>query len=207
MKWNAAGVYHELMKAQLLVAVLVCGNVVVHAQTQPPASWLDKPFVIWNKAGASVPMAPLTRANRDRILATCTESLLTSTPAERALSDAGWIPFLNFDQKIEQGDIEIVGGMAGVDGMCRPTGYNLFVFAGGRFAGTLSPVPMISRTDASSGAVRIIGPENISAEFVRYTEKDALCCPSSRVTVRFRINRLSAPVVAPTELRTTRSTK
>jgi len=37
-------------------------------------------------------------------------------------------------------------------------------------------------------------------EFARYTEKDPLCCPSSRSTVRFRIDRTNAgAVVVPIE--------
>ena len=96
--------------------------------------------------------------------------------------------------------------MTGGDGMCRPTGYNIFVFVGGRFAGTLSPAAMNSRDDASSGAVRILGADSLSAEFARYAaQKDALCCPSSRVTVRYRIDRAGAgPVVVPVEVRVTR---
>ncbi len=37
------------------------------------------------------------------------------------------------------GDGEVVLGRSGVDGMCRPLGYQGFVFVGGRFAGTLAP--------------------------------------------------------------------
>ncbi len=88
--------------------------------------------------------------------------------------------------------------------MCRPTAYNLFVFVGGRFAGVLSPMPMTSRLDSSSGVVRLPLP-GITAEFVRFTSTDPLCCPSSRVTVRYRIDRTAAgPVVAPVEVRNTR---
>ena len=53
---------------------------------------------------------------------------LGSTPAERALAAAGWIPFHNLDQQLVRDDVEIVGAMTGADGMCRPAGYNLFVF-------------------------------------------------------------------------------
>ena len=94
--------------------------------------------------------------------------------------------------------------MAGSDGMCRPTQYNVFVFVDGRFAGTLSPVLMDSRFDGSSGAVRLPLP-NVTAEFARYTPNDPMCCPSSRVTVRYRIDRTpSGAVVVPVDVRTTR---
>ena len=88
--------------------------------------------------------------------------------------------------------------------MCRPAAYNLFVFVGGRFAGVLSPMAMTSRLDSSSGVVRLPLP-GVTAEFVRFASTDPLCCPSSRMTVRYRIDRTAAgPVVAPVEVRTTR---
>jgi hypothetical protein len=94
--------------------------------------------------------------------------------------------------------------MRGADGMCRPATYNLFVFVGGRFAGVLSPTPMTSRLDSSSGVVRMPLPL-VTTEFARYASTDPLCCPSSRVTVRYRIDRTAAgPVVVPLEVRNTR---
>ena len=66
------------------------------------------------------------------------------------------------------------------------------------------PVTMSSRLDASSGAVRL-PPSGITAEFARYTTADALCCPSSRVTVGYRVDRTPAgAVVVPVEIRNTR---
>ena len=45
----------------------------------------------------------------------------------------------------------------------------------------------------------------ITAEFSRFASTDPLCCPSSRVTVRYRIDRTAAgPVVVPVEVRNTR---
>lgn len=178
-------------------------------QAQAPASapsWLDKqPLTGWNKAGAPLPRATLDAAARQRLVARCKLEVPASTPAERALADAGWIPFLNFDQSLVRDGIEIVDGMADADGMCRPMKYNIFVFVGGKFAGTLSPALMNSREDLSSGAVRILGADSISSEFSRYLDKDALCCPSSRVTVRYRVDRSGpAPAAVPTEARVTR---
>ena len=88
--------------------------------------------------------------------------------------------------------------------MCRPETYNLFAFVGGRFAGTLSPTPMTSRLDGSSGAVRMPLPD-ITAQFARFTSSDPLCCPSGHVTVRYVIKRGAAgPVVAPVEVKAAR---
>ncbi len=191
----------------LIVCVVAALSAMTSAQTRPVAvSWLDAPLASWNKVGAALSKAPITSTDRDKVMKTCDLKLGRSTPAERALADAGWIPFRNFDQQLAQGDIEIMDGMSGADGMCRPMGYNIFVFVGGSFAGTLSPNLMSSRSDASSGAVRILDADTVSAEFVRYTDKDPLCCASSRVTVRYRIDRTGRqPVVMPLDVRVTRS--
>jgi hypothetical protein len=167
-------------------------------------SWLDRALTPWNKAAAPVPGAPSADETNESIVSRCRLTPPRSTPAERAVAAAGWIPFWNFDRQLVRDEIEVVGGMRGADGMCRPALYNLFVFVGGTFAGVLSPAPMTSRLDGSSGAVRLQLP-NITAEFARYTTTDPLCCPSSRVTVRYRIDRAAAgPVVVPVEIRTTR---
>ena len=167
-------------------------------------SWLDRTLTAWNNAGAAVPKAPAAEESKASLVSRCRLTPPRSTAAERAVDAAGWIPFWNFDQQLVREDVEIVGGMSAADGMCRPSDYNLFVFVGGKFAGVLSPTSMTSRLDGSSGAVRLALP-NITAEFARYTTTDPLCCPSSRVTVRYRIDRTAAgPVVVPIDIRTTR---
>lgn len=186
--------------AALLILTLTAAG----AQNNRPESWLDRPLVTWNKPGDAVPKAPASDEANASVISRCKLTPTRSTMPERAVESAGWIPFWNFDQQLVRDDIEIVGGMRAADGMCRPVTYNLFVFVGGRFAGVLSPAPMTSRLDGSSGAVRMPLPA-ITAEFARYKADDPLCCPSSRVTVRYRIDRTSAgPVVAPVEIRTTR---
>lgn len=169
-----------------------------------PAIWLDKPVANWNTVGASLPSPPPGGdESTAEVIARCKLTPGT-TAAEKALAAAGWVPFLYFDQRLERDGVEVVGGMAASDGMCRPNQYNVFVFVDGRFAGTLSPVLMDSRFDGSSGAVRLPLP-NITAEFARYKPSDPMCCPSSRVTVRFRIDRgASGAVIVPLDVRTTR---
>jgi hypothetical protein len=168
------------------------------------ASWLDRPLVNWNTAGASLPRPADSAESVTAVISRCKLQPPRTTAAEQAVEAAGWIPFWNVDQQLVREDIEIVGGMRAADGMCRPMTYNLFVFVSGRFAGTLSPMPMMSRLDGASGAVRI-GQAMVTAEFVRYTSSDPLCCPSSRVTLSYRIERTPAgPLVAPIEVRTTR---
>jgi hypothetical protein len=167
-------------------------------------SWLDRPLANWNTAGASVPTPPTGDEAVSAVIGRCKLQPPRTTAAERAVDAAGWIPFWNVDQQLVRDDVEVVGGMRAADGMCRPMHFHLFVFVGGRFAGTLSPVFMDSRQDGSPGAVRL-APPLISAEFARYAPSDPLCCPSSRVTVRYRIEQTpTGPLVAPTEIRTTR---
>ena len=184
------------------MSLLALGN--AHAAQNFPMSWLDRPLANWNKAGDAVPKAPDGGETTASLISRCKLTPPRSTPAERAVDAAGWIPFWNVDQQLVREDVEVVGGMRGADGMCRPETYNLFVFVGGRFAGVLSPIAMSSRLDSSSGVVRLPVPM-VTVDFSRYASTDALCCPSSRVTVRYRIDRTaSGPVVEPVEVRSTR---
>lgn len=195
-------------ECSLAIAGLVfITTVAPSAQSPSAASWLDRPLTNWNKAGDPVPKAPASDEPTESAINRCQLKPPRSTTAERAVESAGWIPFWNVDQQLVRDEVEVVGGMRSADGMCRPVAYNLFVFVGGRFAGVLSPITMASRLDGSSGAVRMALPL-IAAEFARYTSADPLCCPSSRVTVRYRIDRIDrtsdGPLVVPMEVRATR---
>ena len=191
------------LTAALVATVLL--QTVLAAGQGASASWLDRPLSNWNKGGAPVPTAPQPSEPRATLIERCTLDARQPTPVGSHLAAAGWVPFLHQDQQLSQADIEIVDGMNDADGMCRPGTFNAFVFVDGRFAGTLSPVPMTSRLDGSIGAVRIISADLITAEFARYRAQDPLCCPSSRVAVRFRIDRMAPdPVVTPLDMRTTR---
>jgi hypothetical protein len=128
-----------------------------------------------------------------------------ATTAAQKLSGFGWTPYLHLDRELVRGDIEIVGGLSGVTTECAPVGFNLFVFVGGRYAGTLAPVAMTHQTDGAAGAVRLLPEGIITAEFARYTPADTPCCPSSRVTVRYHIDMgPRGPLVSPLEVRITR---
>ena len=169
-------------------------------------SWLDRPLSNWNVPGRGIPAARPADESMAELAARCSYAPLRTTAGERALADAGWVPYRIFDRQILDRDVEIIGGLAGADGMCRPVDFNVFVFVRGRFAGTLSPRQMDSRTDASvGGAIRLAQDDTITAGFSRYLDKDALCCPSSHMTVRYRIDRqAAAPVVVPESVRVTR---
>jgi hypothetical protein len=115
------------------------------AQGGSPVSWLDQPLVSWNKPGDAVPSPPRSDESTGSVIKRCQLTPPRQTDAERALEAAGWVPFWNVDQQLVRDDVEVVGGMAAADGMCRPARYNLFVFVGGKFAGVLSPTSMTSR--------------------------------------------------------------
>lgn len=193
--------------AILLVAFTIfqalAGAVQGLAQKPGNTIWLDLPLKPWNAPG-TLPHAPVPSEPLAEVSKRCDLKPLRGTAAQRAVAEAGWIPYLHFDRQIVQGEVEILGGMTGADGMCRPTGFNSFVFVANRFAGTLSPIPMISRTDGSIGPVRVAPDGTITADFARYSDNDALCCPSSHVDVRYRIDRANQPVVIPTGNPTTR---
>ena len=87
--------------------------------------------------------------------------------------------------------------------MCRPVGYQQFVFVNGIFAGTISPNLMNSRADGFLFQTDIENPSRLKALFARYTKDDALCCPSRTSKVTYRIDvKNKTPLVVPINVRT-----
>jgi hypothetical protein len=175
-----------------LVAVLLVAASQVHASpiqvAQADASWLDNPTASgWNSPGAAIPVAtddPTGFGSDPRCAAS--DGRWAETPQDQALVDAGWALFST--HRAGWG-IDVVQATTGYDGMCRPVGYQAFVFVDGAFAGTISPEPMSSRTDGA-GSVIDVRDAQLSARFVRYAPTDALCCPSlGAVTVEYTIER------------------
>jgi hypothetical protein len=158
-------------------------------------SWLDAPLAGWNQPGQPVTQAP--PGNIALADPRCVQlSRPPQTPEDRAVVAAGWTlqgPFTGGWGAV------IVQGLTDYDGMCRPVGYNYFVFVDGAFAGTLAPAPMAARTDGAAQDVRLGFSGDLTATFVRYAPTDPLCCPSGPdVLVRYRIDRTpSGPVVVP----------
>ncbi|MBV9580723.1 MAG: LppP/LprE family lipoprotein [Chloroflexi bacterium] len=162
------------------------------------SSWLDQPLSNWNQAGMDVPQAPaMDPSTNPQCLP---QKRPIDTSADQALSDAGWTLFSSY---AAGWDTYVVRGLSGYDGMCRPLGYNVFVFVNGQFAGTISPSTMDSRTDGT-GDVRFFGArDSITAEFQRYAATDPLCCPSGTDTVSYQINRTpGGPVLVPQSVST-----
>ncbi|MGH7331653.1 MAG: LppP/LprE family lipoprotein [Candidatus Rokuibacteriota bacterium] len=162
--------------------------------------WLDQIAANWNRPGASVPPAPVAGGAASN-LTRCGETARPPTlVADRAARAAGWTLF---GPAQVFAATTVVMAMADVDGMCRPLQYQAFVFVDGRLAGTLSPLPMDSRTDGALSVVRLFRADELVAEFARYTPTDALCCPSRTSTVSYRIERGSrGAMVTPVSIST-----
>ena len=156
-------------------------------------SWLDGDLASWNTPGMVIPAAPETGGEPDP---RCTER---ERPAETAEDDAlvaaGWRLFLPYQRGWA---VTLVSGLAGYDGMCRPMGYQHFVFVDGLLAGTVSPDPMDSRSDGAADAVNLWFSDQLSATFRRYTADDPLCCPSGSTAVDYTIvSTPDGPVLNP----------
>jgi hypothetical protein len=153
--------------------VIVAATVTVAAQTSIPTSSLsaDAYLALEKRCGTLKAASP--------------ESLV-------ALRRARWVPFLHLDQAIARDGIEVVGGMSSATPGCAPESFNLFVFAGGSFAGTVSQTTMTPSRDRAAGAVRIAGTDTLTVEFARYMPGDPECCPSSRERVSYRIEKTGA---------------
>ena len=191
-----------------LAGALMASCVTVSAQAG--TGWLDRPMTSWNQPSAGVPASGITADSGAALARRCGFSVplkpdTTSTPASTstdAVRRAGWVPFLHLDQAIARDDVEVIGGMTAASPGCEPILFNLFAFAGGRFAGTVSPTPMTPSRDGAAGAVRITGTNALTVEFARYAAGDSECCPSSRVRVTYRIDKTGAgPTLIATDAR------
>ncbi len=181
---------------QMLALALAAGLALalLPASTRADGAWLDEPQPAqWNQPRMAVPVAP-ERTPDDLINPRCLERVRPPETAEdRALVEAGW--YLSGAYQAGWG-VKIITGAGGFDGMCRPVGYNDFVFVDGIFAGTVSPVIMNSRTDGASARAFIADSDRITVQFVRYAPEDPLCCASRSTSASYRVDFSSgAPVL------------
>jgi hypothetical protein len=184
------------------------------ATMAPSQAWLDaRAPSNWNVPGAAISAAPpwrvdgrIVKGGKDPELLSGGRCASTVQPAagaaERAVSARGWLIARVVPALPNSGAWTVVMGISGADGMCRPLGYQLFTFHDGSFVGTLSPHLMDARTDASFVALRPAGPNTLQANFLRYADQDALCCPHATTRVTFSIVNGRRPVIAPTASRT-----
>jgi hypothetical protein len=189
---------HGISAAALLAAAFLASAIGVDAQA---GSWLDAPPRAFNAAGMAVPKAPpsVTPAG-DRCRG---QERPAATPEEAQLAAAGWRLESYWRTPPTVGDVAVVLALADYDGMCRPASFNGFAFAGGRFAGTISPESMVSRQDGVLVDPPSVGADGrVTAGFTRYAPSDPLCCPSrGRTVVTYRLERSSAgPTLVPERL-------
>lgn len=160
--------------------------------------WLDLPAHEFNSPGLAIPAPPAADQTalpeNTPIFAQCAANERPAeTAADHALINAGWRLFGAY-----QGGwgIQIIPATAGYDGMCRPWGYNIFVFDSGEFAGTVSPDPMHSRFDGAESTTTLVGDDHFFSTFLRYQPNDPLCCPSGTSNVEYMISHTAnGPVV------------
>lgn len=180
LRWSAA-----------LVAVAAIVALGLPQGVRADGAWLDRtPIQQWNRPGMSIPNAPMSDpSNNARCIS---QTRPVETLEDYDLSESGWM----LEGAYQAGwGTTIVWGISGFDGMCRPLGFNYFVFQYGTFAGTLSPTLMNSREDGQLSRV-FLNDGRITAGYVRYTPSDALCCPSSTTTLMFTIQTVGgSPVV------------
>jgi LppP/LprE lipoprotein len=156
-------------------------------------TWLDGDLASWNTPGMAIPTAPTIDGNPDP---RCVER---ERPAETAEDDAliakGWRLFLPYQRGW---GVTLISGLAAYDGMCRPLGYQSFVFVDGVFAGTVSPEPMNSRTTGAATDVNLRYADQLTSKYLRYAPDDPLCCASGSDSVNFSIEDTpDGPVLNP----------
>ena len=164
----------------------------LRTRTSESKIWLDEPLTNWNAPIPSIPAAPI-RTGNSFIESTC-EGLAREprTVEDRAVQKLGWTLF-EPEQKF--GNATIISAMLFTDGMCRPFQYQAFVFMRGMFVGTISPMPMDSRTDGSQLTIRFTNESILTADFNRYGASDAQCCPSRVSRVTYTIQRRNGSYV------------
>jgi heat shock protein HslJ len=171
-------------------------------EKETPRGWLDRPLNNWNKPNAPIPKSPVKTVLDNQCRSQVREAV---TFADKALMKAGW---LLFGPVQTYGKTSIILAMSAVDGMCRPMGYQEFVFVEGKFVGTLSPRPMDSRSDGASQRTILQNSDRIVTVFNRYRDTDPLCCPSQLSRVIYQIetkNGVSIVVPQNVETEATRS--
>jgi len=184
----------------MLAIAFVAGLLAWPGSTMADGSWLDAEAIEgWNLPSAAIPIAPGLPSGTDpRCVATARPP---ETDEDRALAAQGWMLIAEF-----QGGwgVRNILGASSFDGMCRPLGYQHFIFVDGQFAGTDAPAPMDSRTDGAATSVRLSGPDQLNVTYQRYAPTDPLCCPSRQTYVTWQIDRSQgAPVLVPASSFTT----
>jgi len=181
-----------------ILSVLTAFAIILPLMVSAPAlaqeeTWLNGDFASWNTPGMTIPTAPTIEGNTDP---QCVErERPAETEEDKALVAEGWHLFLPYQRGW---GVTLISGLAAYDGMCRPLGYQSFVFVDGVFAGTVSPEPMNSRTTGAASDVNLLYADQVSADYLRYAADDPLCCASGTDSVQFTIEDMpDGPVLNP----------
>ncbi|MBM2811760.1 MAG: hypothetical protein HW416_2519 [Chloroflexi bacterium] len=168
----------------------------LRAEANADDSWLDAPIMNWNTSGMAVPVPEQGQLIQSD--ARC-PTRPGETTEDSVLSAAGWQLYGAYQAGW---GVRVIWAKSGTDGMCRPAGYQGFVFVDGALAGTIAPAPMVARFDGAAQDAQLISADNVSARFLRYATSDPLCCPSRpQASVQYRIDRAPAgPVLVPTNI-------
>jgi hypothetical protein len=179
--------------SSVLAAVMVVSFLLPLPAMAQEASWLDGDLASWNTPGMAIPEAPAPNAAPDP---RCVErERPAETEEDDALMAAGWRLFLPYQRGW---GVTLIPALSDYDGMCRPFGYQYFVFVDGDFAGTISPEPMTSRFDGAADDVNLWFKDQLTADFRRYAVDDPLCCPSGSASVDYTIEETpDGPVLNP----------
>jgi heat shock protein HslJ len=177
-------------KSYLFLSICFCVNISAFPALAEPinqvnTSWLDRPIQNWNRVGTDFPKLPRPTGNTTEIAKQCLEQVRPpETPAERALTRQGWKLYGSVQN---YGITKVITATSNFDGMCRPVQFQAFVYWEGRYAGTLSPVAMDSRSDGAIANIYLSSVTSLSVDFHRYRDSDPLCCPSRMSTVSFSL--------------------
>jgi hypothetical protein len=158
---------------------------------QQQATWLDGALEQWNSEGMAVPrVTPGGVFGPDYCLVRVRSA---AGPEESALTAVGWQLTPEWPTT-RRGDMAVVMATEDFDGMCRPSGFNAFVFVAGRFAGTIAPEAMGARSDGQLFRPPDFAPDGrLDASFLRYASFDPLCCPSRPPTrLLYRVEQREA---------------
>ena len=187
-----------------------------------PGLWLDHAAPTnWNSPGSAVPRAPAWSGDGKKIAGRrdpelvaggrCASEVREPVRAQdRAVYGKGWSLFspsaTGYLDVGGNGQLSIVMGTTDADGMCRPADYQVFVFRDGRYAGSLSPTLMTSRSDGSFITAHVAPDGTLRVDFARYSDADALCCPHATTHVTYAVRNVRGRfAVAPVSAVTTKN--